>query len=56
MNPGNPCGGYSERDLGGGFKLRGVPARPAVGLLSELEALRYLQVRVRVRVRVRLAV
>ena len=33
-----------QRDLGGGFMLRGVGARPAVGLLSELEALRYLQV------------
>ena len=32
------------RDLGGGFVLRGVPCRPAVGLLSELESLRYLQV------------
>ncbi len=32
------------RDLGGGFMLRGVPHRPPVGLLSELEALRYLQV------------
>ena len=32
------------RDLGGGFVLRGVPHRPPVGLLSELEALRYLQV------------
>ena len=34
-----------SRDLGGGFVLRGVPSRPPVGLLSELEALRYLQVR-----------
>ena len=33
-----------SRDLGGGFMLRGVPLRPPVGLLSELEALRYLQV------------
>ena len=33
-----------EKDLGGGFVLRGVPCRPAVGLLSQLEALRYLQV------------
>ena len=32
------------RDLGGGFMLRGVPHQPSVGLLSELEALRYLQV------------
>ena len=34
-----------ERDLGGGLVLRGVATRPAVGLLSELEALRYLQVK-----------
>ncbi|KAL1495180.1 hypothetical protein AB1Y20_017045 [Prymnesium parvum] len=33
-----------ERDLGGGLVLRGVASRPAVGLLSVLEALRYLQV------------
>jgi hypothetical protein len=33
-----------NRDLGGGFLLKGVPSRPAVGLLSQLEALRYLQV------------
>ena len=33
-----------SRDLGGGFVLRGVPARSPVGLLSQLEALRYLQV------------
>ena len=32
------------RDLGGGFMLRGAPRQPPVGLLSELEALRYLQV------------
>ena len=32
------------KDLGGGFVLRGVPRRPPVGLLSQLEALRYLQV------------
>ena len=33
-----------SKDLGGDFVLRGVPSRPAVGLLSQLEALRYLQV------------
>ena len=33
-----------ERDLGGDIRLRGVRARPAVGLLSQLEALRYLEV------------
>ena len=33
-----------SRDLGGGFVLRGVPRRPPVGMLSQLEALRYLQV------------
>jgi len=33
-----------ERDLGGGFLLRGVSSRPPVGLLSEMEALRYLAV------------
>ena len=32
------------KDIGGGFILRGVPRRPPVGLLSQLEALRYLQV------------
>jgi hypothetical protein len=33
-----------SKDLGGGFVLRGVPSRPPIGLLSQLEALRYLQV------------
>ena len=33
-----------SKDLGGGFVVRGVPRRPPIGLLSQLEALRYLEV------------
>ena len=33
-----------ERDLGGDLILRGVRQRPLVGFLSELEALRYVEV------------
>lgn len=33
-----------EQDLGGGLVLRGVPSRPAVGFISQMEALRYLEV------------
>ena len=33
-----------ERDLGGGLVIRGVGRRPSVGLLSQLEALRYVSV------------
>ncbi len=33
-----------NRDLGGGMVLRGIVERPPIGLLSEFEALRYMQV------------
>ena len=50
MRPFPPCNlrtnltPLAERARSGGLVLRGITARPPVGLLSELEALRYIEV------------